>query len=323
MKEVNLNAFSEKLLHRYLLEVFYGISSDRRIRSDLLPPWARKKKINLVVPESGREGVRPDLELFFSDAKKLPIEVKWKSSELRKENQITYLRKNKGHLISLVGDGKSHEGITSSVIDYDHFTHWLGGNSIVLAGDSAANFGLTQGRQYWLCSPKGFEDTSTIQNYNRMRGVKKSRKGHFWAFKNHPENIRNHLRIRKGDRVIFAIVNTRKLGKEKGHWLKIEPDWPLNVLKWAEYEVSTPYSIDLNDDLSVFFEDGDPSPGERTWPHFINFNLICEGGSCKLEKRGELAMQFKNSSSPIRGGGPELISAQQYESLLSKLMIGS
>ena len=86
MKTINLNAFNEKLIHRYLIEVFYGIyPTSNAIRKSLLPDWARSKKLNMIVPESDRGGVRPDLELVFSDSSILPIEVKWKSMISPKE----------------------------------------------------------------------------------------------------------------------------------------------------------------------------------------------------------------------------------------------
>ena len=70
MKGVNLNAFNEKLLHRYLLESLYGLVDDStNIKRKLLPKSKHNmlKKINLIVPESNKAGVRPDLELFFKD----------------------------------------------------------------------------------------------------------------------------------------------------------------------------------------------------------------------------------------------------------------
>ena len=73
MKEVNLNAFSEKLLHRYLLECYYGMLEDISPNS-LLPERCHSKKINLIVPEMKMTSVNdnneeynviPDLVIFF------------------------------------------------------------------------------------------------------------------------------------------------------------------------------------------------------------------------------------------------------------------
>ena len=320
MKTINLNAFNEKLIHRYLIEVFYGIyPTSNVIRKSLLPDWANSKKLNMIVPESDRGGVRPDLELVFSDSSILPIEVKWKSSDLTKRNQIEYLQNNQGHLISLNNDKEVPPDISSGVIEFEHFQKWLAENSLTLLGDSVSiKSTLADGVQYWLCSPK----SGALGNYDAMRIKKEGAlKNHFWAFENKPQNIANHLRIRKGDKIIFLIHNSRGLRIETGHQLTDNPNAGLNINKWIIYVATEPYSISLDDELSTFFEDGDPEIGKRKWPHFIHFNLLHEGGDYFLEKRGSVSRELVLSSHPSKSnGGPVPLSKTQFENLKSKFL---
>jgi len=332
MKGVNLNAFNEKLLHRYLLESLYGLVDDStNIKRKLLPKSKHNmlKKINLIVPESNKAGVRPDLELFFKDSTCLPVEVKWNTKKIyskNSENQLEYLQKNNGHLITLVNDADAPLGVTHSTIDFDHFIQWIAKRSVSLAKDTASEMGLTDGRQYWIATPKGSANSSTIENYNAMCSEVNQKdseiwgkKTHFWAFKNHPINVKNHLKIRKGDRILFMMVNTLNLGLEKGHWLENEPNYPLNIFKWVDYEVKTSYFIELESELSIFFEDGNPAPGMRIYPHFIELQMIAEGGNFHLTKRGELSSQIRESAGPHRSGGPEPITEDQWSSMISIL----
>ena len=331
MKEVNLNAFSEKLLHRYLLECYYGMLEDISPNS-LLPERCHSKKINLIVPEMKMTSVNdndeeynviPDLVIFFTDGTDLPIEVKWQSSGPYGKDQLRFLREKKGHIVSLVED-KKQKDITMNKIDFQHWQRWLGKRSMSLAMDTAISKGLDSeaGRQYWLVSPKGSQDSTTNYNYSRMRNLRSKKSDiHFWAFRNNAENVRNHLKIRKGDIVMFLMVNTRTLGLEKGHWLDDNPDYPLNVFRWVEYEVKIPYTIDIASDLSTFFEEDDSlNPGNRTWPHFIHLEKLEEGGNLTIKNRGNLSNHFRTSSSPgIRSGGPVRINFELYEELLDAL----
>ena len=209
-------------------------------------------------------------------------------------------------------------------IDFQHWQRWLGKRSMSLAMDTAISKGLDSeaGRQYWLVSPKGSQDSTTNYNYSMMRNLRSKKSDiHFWAFRNNAENVRNHLKIRKGDIVMFLMVNTRTLGLEKGHWLDDNPDYPLNVFRWVEYEVKIPYTIDIASDLSTFFEEDDSlNPGNRTWPHFIHLEKLEEGGNLTIKNRGNLSNHFRTSSSPgIRSGGPVRINFELYEELLDAL----
>ena len=320
MKTINLNAFNEKLIHRYLIEVFYGIyPANNNIRKSLLPDWTKNKKLNMIVPESDRGSVRPDLELVFSDSSILPIEVKWKSSDLNKPNQIEYLQSNRGHLISLNNDKDVSPGISSGVIEFEHFQKWLAENSLTLLGDSVSiKSNLADGVQYWLCSPK----SAAMGNYEAMRVERDgSFKNHFWAFENFPQNIANHLRIRKGDKLIFLLHDSLGLGVESGHQMKDDSNVGLNIRKWVIYEATEPYSISLNDELSTFFEEGNPEIGKRRWPHFIHFDLLHEGADYFLEKRGTVSRELVLSSHPKRSkGGPVPLTKTQFDNLKSKFL---
>jgi len=318
VKKVNLNPFSEKLLHRYLLECMYDmVDGKSSVRRRLLPKDAPSIRPNLVVPELAGNGARPDLTLYYADSNPIPIEVKWNSSSLTSENQIIELQKGGGHLISLVKNSDPPDGITSSEIDFDHFSKWIGRRSISLARDSASTYGREEDRQYWLFSPRGSRGVRTMKNYNNMRSRARG-KNHFWAFKNHPENVRNHLGIRKGDRLLMLIMNAKGLKTGEAQRLSRNPKLPLNIYRWAEYEALIPYSIDLEDDLSTFFENGNPLPGEREWPHFIHLRMITEGEEIGFTSRGDLSDPIVSSDN--RAGGPVSIPQSLFDSTLSRLL---
>ena len=285
-------------------------------RKSLLPKHSPAKRPNMVVPELGRgASYRADLTLYYDDYS-LPIEVKWKSSSLNKENQILELKKSKGHLISLVKDSDPPDGITSSEIDFGNFLEWIARRSISLARDSASTYGRKEDRQYWLFSPRGSKKSSAVTNYRKMK-KKAHGKRHFWAFKNHPENIRNHLRIRKGDRLLMLIQNVQGLKTGEAQSLKRDPKLPLNIFNWIEYEATVPYSIDLDDDRATFFESGDPPPGKRRWPHFINLREIKSGSDITLSSRDELAEHIVESDN--RSGGPVNVSQYLFDTVISRL----
>ena len=166
----------------------------------------------------------------------------------------------------------------------------------------------------------GYDLISVDCNYNAMREEKEGvLKNHFWAFENKPQNIANHLRIRKGDKIIFMIHDSRGLGVETGHQLTDNPNAGLNVRKWIIYEATEPYSISLDNEMSTFFEDGNPEIGKRKWPHFIYFNLLQEGMDYLLEKRGIVSRELVLSSHPSKSnGGPVPLSKTQFDNLKSK-----
>ena len=102
MKKINRNAFNEKLIHRYLSETYY---LDKKERINLVPKRLQSKMsgLNLVVPEDVKsfDDYRADFSLYFKgDSNFYPVEVKWKSSDLKKSNQLQALANNNGFLVS-------------------------------------------------------------------------------------------------------------------------------------------------------------------------------------------------------------------------------
>ncbi len=117
----------------------------------------------------------------------------------------------------------------------------------------------------------------------------------------------------------MLIQNARGLKTGEAQALfKDKPKLPLNIYRWAEYEALIPYSIDLEADLSTFFEIGNPEPGERRWPHFIHLRMITEGENHRLVSRGELSEPIVTSD--IRGGGPVSIPQSLFDSTMSLLL---
>ena len=127
-KTINRNPFNEKLIHRYYLESLYFF--DNTIdKSSLIPklenPRIKFNNLALVVPEDARKiGYRPDFTLYFKNyQKEVPVEVKWKSSEFNKKNQIDYIKNNNGFLVVFEND--SEVGVPTVVINSKERMYWF------------------------------------------------------------------------------------------------------------------------------------------------------------------------------------------------------
>ena len=76
MKRIQRNAFSEKLIHRYLFERLYF--GENKIRRSLLEDKYRHLTINLIVPEKNtKNNYIADLTIYFKELEEgVPVEVK-------------------------------------------------------------------------------------------------------------------------------------------------------------------------------------------------------------------------------------------------------
>ena len=313
-KKVNRNPFNEKLLHRYLLEVFYGIhGGDRRIINNLLPDYLHHAAINLVVPEAHlpTEGYRPDLTLFFRDQNEgVPVEVKWSAMHVP-NNQLIYLRRKNGVLISLDLAKSPYERVHCSQIDWSHFREWFSRSSLRLLRD-AFNPDKEEGAG-WVIVLRG---QHAKENFDRMlddAGISKA----FWAFKNNPTSIKAVLELSKGDQLLFLFASTH--GAEGSKMIREAGNLEVLITDWYICEVTDPYYMALSGERGIFFEASDLPINDRRWPHFVDFSIRSRkrGKTPTPLLRREFALPFADSAN--HGGIPVRLEPNQWEQLISLL----
>jgi hypothetical protein len=316
-KKVNRNPFNEKLVHRYLLEVFYGIhGSNRAVINNLIPPMFHHSTINLVVPEAHlpEQGYRPDLTLFFRGHKEgVPVEIKWSAKKIR-TNQLRYLRNKNGILITLDRPDK-RLAIPNFQIDWQHFRDWFARSSLRLLRDAfnpekSQNVG-------WVVVLRGM---GAANNFRRMLAVK--HREAFWAFRNNPTSIKSVLELSEGDRLLFLFVSSHSTGLGTGYegnkLIVNAENKEITILDWYIGEITDPYYMDLNRSGN-FFESGKPAINDRRWPHFVGFTMVAKKISKTAERfrRGEFAEPFAISAN--YGGIPVRVNPVLWEELISCL----
>ena len=312
MKKINRNPFNEKLIHRYLFDRLYF--GEKKIKTSLLPERYQSRTINLIVPEKKQKDYRADLTIFFKDlAEGVPVEVKWNSKSSFGDNQFEYLKKNNGFIISF--DETSYSGIDNIKIDASDFSKWIGYNISRLTRESliyqANTSEIPLGTQYWLVFLRG----GAHQNWKKMLNSKSKKS--FWAFRQNRKALRHIFDIQKGDKMIFIIGFAK--GENQG--IKNNPKFEFQYSGWYETTVTEPYYMNLENESGNFFEsDISLTPGQRKWPHFIDFEIedSYEGPKINYGKRGELSKAIADSNN--NGfGTPAPISNREYLNFLDKL----
>ena len=264
-KKVNRNPFNEKLIHRYLLEVFYGIhGSDRASINKLLPSRLHHSRINLVVPEEHlpKRGYRPDLTLFFQGQKQgVPVEIKRVANKVP-DNQLRYLASKKGILLSLNSPISSYPGVCCSQIEWERLCDWFSRSSLRLLRD-AFNPDKAKGGTGWVVVLRGH---SAKRNFERMLKAS-GRRECFWAFKNNPTSIKSVLELSKGDQLLFLFASTKGAGqgeKYEGNKMMLNAgNMNIEILDWYIGEVKDPYYMVPSGPRSTFFEAGKPPINDR------------------------------------------------------------
>ena len=313
MKKINRNPFNEKLIHRYLFDRLYF--GERKIKKTLLPNKYQSLIINLIVPEKKQRDYRADLTIFFKDKDEgVPVEVKWNSKSSFGDNQFKYLKKNNGFIISF--DETSYEGIDNIKIDSKDFSKWIAHNISRLTRESLiyqANVQDTsQVSQHWLVFLRG----GAHQNWKKM--LESSTKKTFWAFRQNRKALRHIFDIQKGDKMIFIIGYAR--GENQG--IKNNPKFEFQYSGWYQANILEPYYMNLENEPGNFFEaNTNLNPGQRKWPHFIDFEIedfYSRGSIINYGKRGELSKAIADSNN--NGfGTPAPISTRQYLTLIDTL----
>ncbi|HZH77511.1 MAG TPA: hypothetical protein VEY88_15915 [Archangium sp.] len=320
-KRINRNPFNEKLIHRYLLELFYGIPRpDRDAIRRLLPEEFHHSSINVVVPEAHlpKQGYRPDLTLFFRRKQEgVPLEVKWAAASLP-EHQRKYLSTRCGILVSLDRLDQlkqSNLGVHCAQIDWEHFRDWFARSSLRLLRDA---FPTTTSPNTWIVVLRG---DHARENFDRM--LEKGSRGAFWAFKNNPTSIRYVLELAKNDNILFLFVSTSAAGKgrsREGNKLMLDAATRMiSVVDWYQGVITDPYYMALEGTRSTFFERGNPAINDRYWPHFISFNVVAQCRSTPSEfVRGYFAGPFAESAN--QGGIPVRLTPAHWDELRSILL---
>ena len=263
-KTINRNAFNEKLIHRYFFERIY---LEKDIRKDLVPSFLKSKisGLNLVVPEHTQiyTNYRADFTLYFKDDNNpYPVEIKWKSSEFNKQNQINALTNHNGYLASF--DKPLSQTLPYITIDPIDFQNWLIERIETLWEESLSTKVATKtGSKTWVVTLRG---DGARDNFNKMK-LSCGKSTNFWAFKNELKAMRNILYLEKGDEMIFLFIKTS--GNERSGMI---PTSNADIDLYESYftKIEDPYYMVLDGPQSHFFEN-QPLINKRIWPHFFDF----------------------------------------------------
>ena len=320
IKKLNRNAFNEKIIHRYLFERLYF--GDSEILKKILPDHFHKLKINLITPEESKGDYRADLIVYFKGRDKgVPIEVKWNNSSKIGQNQINYLIKNDGILISFEKiEDKKYLGIDYITIDHVDFGMWISQNISKLSRESMiyqANIPeAAKGTQNWIV----YLRVSAHENWDRM-SIEYPTKC-FWAYKQNSKALKNIFDIQKGDLCLFI-----KGYAKEGMGMSNNPNLKFEYSGWYLTKIKEPYYMALDKERGTFFEAENPPINERRWPHFTDFEIIEKYDSKDFGKprqlygkRGELADAFANSVNH-GSGTPVPITNSKWETLIDKLRL--
>jgi len=317
-KTINRNAFNEKIIHRYLFERFY-FSNNNSLKK-LLPQKYHGEKINLITPEDGKEGYRPDLMIYFK--KKIhgvPLEVKWNLNSAIGDNQIKYLQDNNGILATFdKWSEPEYKGIDYITIDHEDFCDWTSNHISKLSRESmvyqAKVKEASKGNQFWVVFLRG----SANKNWKRMTDLHYSNP--FWAFKQDNSSIKNILDLQKNDCCLF--INGVA---SEGQGMSDNPNLKFEYYGWGITKIVDPYYMVLDDVKATFFEKNNPPINLRRWPHFMDFKIlenmvVSDYGINRFTygKRGEFSKIFADSAN-IGNGAPIAISRRQWESLTASL----
>jgi len=317
-KRINRNAFNEKLIHRYLFERLYF--GDQTTIKKLLPERCHKLKINLITPESSQGNYRADLMIYFKNTKSgLPIEVKWNLKSAIKPNQINYLKKHKGVLISFDKiKGAQFKGVDHIQIDHKDFQDWTAHNISKLSRESliyqAAVPEISGGAQFWVVFLRG----TAWKNWDRMMNL--SAKKPFWAYTQNSKALKNIFDIQQNDLCLFITgVASEGIG------MSDKPELSFEYRGWYLTRIKTPYYMALDDERGVFFEAGNVAINKRRWPHFTDFDILesFDARSLNLKtinfgKRGEISTALANSAN-YGGGTPTPLLRRQWGTLIDTL----
>ena len=173
----------------------------------------------------------------------MPVEVKWKSSEFSKRNQIDYIKNNNGFLVVFEND--SNVDVPTVVINPKDFQEWMAKRIYTLTRDSlnSKNIGDATGNK-WIVALRG--ETPMI-NFKRMMNATNQ---NFWAFKNSKYVTNQIFNLQKNDSMVFLFFKSPNtgMGMTLGQQKK-----KIEILGWAEVNIIEPYYICLEGEQAEFF----------------------------------------------------------------------
>ena len=263
-KYINRKSFDEKLIHRFFLETIY---LDKIKGKKLLPKNFQHKisDLNLAVPEDSYKNYRADFSLYFkNDDNRYPVEIKWKGSDLKKENQIKELKKNDGYLASF---DRPVLDIPYIKIDKKDFKEWLIKRVDVLFEESLSEkVKEEKSDNKWIVTLRG----AAWNNFSKMEDFTSSEKRRFWAFVNTTFVMNHMLQFKRGDKILFLFIKTKH---PEGSGMQPNSNNDFELHRACFGEITKPYYMELTGKKSTFFETKNYPINKRKWPHFFDFNV--------------------------------------------------
>lgn len=313
----------EMLIHQFLFETYYF--GEERVRNELLPPEYHGKKINLILLDrkilGDTSGLKPDEQLYFEHKNgPVPVEVKWKEEDLRKD-QIALLQKYNGFSVSFAGDLKKKHNVPNRILRVDHIQEWFAKNSDRLMTDSLMKAsGLDQRlfhqKRYWVV----FLNGGALLNFNRMIRHCDKRKIKFWAFKQKEKTAADILSLQKEDQILFVVAKV--VGG--GQCISLKKKLVCDVTGIVDGCISDPYFNLLEGEQAIFFETlgGKPAPpiNKREWPHFMEFtanDIIYPDNPLKNIDLNDLKTVLADSCN--KGGMPVEVTERKWREIKKRL----
>jgi len=316
-KTLNRNPFNEKLLHRFYLEALYFYEGVQQ--KNLIPlglnSQIKHSNLVLVVPEDSRkEGYRPDFTLFFKKYdNEVPVEIKWKASDFNKDNQVSYIKKNKGFLVVFKKDCEIDVPVIQ--INPKEFQDWIAKRIYNLTGDALSSKDIVdKGANKWIVALRG---ESSLKNFKKMQGATSQ---HFWAFKNSKFVTKQIFNLQKNDEMIFLFF---KSSQDAMGMSPNKPNREFQILGWSEVRITEPYYICLDGEQASFFEEIRKEKNiipvaNRKWVHFIDFKIEDYKADLSISRKRK-SLDFYITESSNQGGALTPIPNNIYDELLSEL----
>ena len=325
-KKVNRNLFEEKILHRYYLESLYFF--ENTINKNLLIPNFKEsnkikyKNLALVVPEFTykKEGYRADFALYFKNLEsEIPVEIKWRSSLLKNENQINVLKRKKGFLVVL--DDDVDTGIPTVELNIDDFQEWVSKRILNLTSDSISHkihneSFRNKNNSRWIVA---LRSPDSFRNFNKM--YENYNKNPFWAFLHNKHVTSRIFSLQKNDSMLFLFYKSPEDGNKMK---KNRTSRPIEIHSWAEVNIEIPYYMSLDGEQAEFFEkirlsnNNYINISNRKWVHFIDFKIKHFKKDLELKTNSGILDEHLVDSSN-KGGVLKSVPNNDYNQFLSLL----
>jgi hypothetical protein len=263
------------------------------------------------VPEEAGSTYRPDFQLYFLGRRRpVPVEIKWSSRSFTKPNQVKALRAAPDGFLAAFDEPEID--VPHVVLDESEFRSWLVSRIDSLWDEAyASNVRFTARDGKWLVVLKGPEAVSHFREMHERHGPDKA----FWAFRNRHALMRQLLRVRTGDQVVFVELRIA------GGFTNIPLHRRVLATVLGAYFglVRQPYYMVMKGPKATFFGD-DEDVTKRRWPHYIGFSLTERTGTASFAS-GDVSESLwsKITESHNRGTVPLPLLQHDWEELLALL----